>query len=46
MKLDFQNSRRNILWNACPESELNISDESDGIIELNKKYKSQIGKLF
>ena len=29
----------------CSESELNISDESDGIIELKNRDKD-IGKLF
>ena len=28
----------------CSESELNLSDESDGIIELNAKEK-EIGKI-
>ena len=29
----------------CSESELNLSDESDGIIELSKsKYEKNIGK--
>jgi len=30
----------------CSESELNLSDESKGIIELNKKYKSKVGKNY
>ena len=30
----------------CSESELNLSDESDGIIELSTKYKKNIGKSF
>ena len=30
----------------CSESELNLSDESDGIVELSKKYKKNIGKSF
>ena len=30
----------------CSESELNLSDESDGIIELSKKYQKNIGKSF
>jgi len=30
----------------CSESELNLSDESDGIIELSNKYKKNIGKSY
>ena len=31
----------------CSESELNLSDESDGIIELSKsKYEKKIGKSY
>ena len=30
----------------CSESELNLSNESDGIIGLDKKYNSTIGKSF
>ncbi len=30
----------------CSESELNLSNESEGIIELSKKYKSKIGKSY
>ena len=30
----------------CSESELNISDESAGIIELNQNYKKKIGKSY
>lgn len=30
----------------CSESELNLSDESDGIIELNLNYSAKIGKNF
>ena len=30
----------------CSESELNLSDESDGIIELSKKYKKSWKKFF
>ena len=30
----------------CSESELNLSDESDGIIELSKGYKKNIGKSY
>ncbi len=30
----------------CSESELNLSDESDGIIELPKEYKKKIGKSY
>ena len=30
----------------CSESELNLSDESDGIIELSSKYKKNIGKSY
>ena len=30
----------------CSESELNLSDESDGITELSKKYEKSIGKSY
>ena len=30
----------------CSESELNLSDESDGIIKLSSKYKKIIGKSY
>ena len=30
----------------CSESELNLSDESDGITELPKKYEKKIGKSY
>jgi len=30
----------------CSEFELNLSDESDGIIELSKKYKKNIGNSY
>ena len=30
----------------CSESELNLSDESDGIIELSNKFEKSIGKNF
>ena len=30
----------------CSESELNLSDESDGITELSSKYEKSIGKSF
>tara|TARA_B100000579_G_scaffold371135_1_gene333557 strand:- start:2062 stop:4467 length:2406 start_codon:yes stop_codon:yes gene_type:complete len=30
----------------CSEAELNLSNDSDGIIELSKKYKKRIGKSF
>ncbi len=30
----------------CSESELNLSDESDGITELSNKYKNNIGKSY
>ncbi len=30
----------------CSESELNLSNESEGIIELNQNYKSKIGKSY
>ncbi len=30
----------------CSESELNLSNESEGIIELNQKYNKKIGKSF
>ena len=30
----------------CSESELNLSNESDGIIELSDKYKKSIGKSY
>ena len=47
MKLEISKIRGETSYGMlCSESELNISDESDGIIELNKKYKSQIGKSY
>ena len=30
----------------CSESELNLSEESDGIIELPRKYEKKVGKSF
>ena len=30
----------------CSESELNLSDESDGIIELSSGYKKIVGKSY
>ncbi len=30
----------------CSESELNLSSESEGIIELNQNYKTKIGKCY
>ena len=30
----------------CSESELNLSNESEGIIELNQNYKTKIGKKY
>ena len=30
----------------CSESELNLSDESDGITELSKKYNKRVGKSY
>merc|ERR1711965_302756 len=30
----------------CSESELNLSDESDGITELSAKYEKNIGKSY
>ena len=49
MKLEIsKNKRHNFLWNACVQgSELNLSDESDGIVELsNTKYEKKIGKNY
>ncbi len=30
----------------CSESELNLSNESDGIVELNQNYRTKIGKSY
>ena len=47
MKLEISKIRGETSYGMlCSESELNISNESEGIIELNKKYKSEIGKSY
>ncbi len=45
MKLEVSKIRGETSYGMlCSESELNLSDESEGIIELNQKYKTKIGK--
>ena len=47
MKLEVSKIRGETSYGMlCSESELNISNESDGIIELNQKYKSKLGKSY
>ncbi len=47
MKLEVSKIRGETSYGMlCSESELNISNESEGIIELNQKYKSKIGKNY
>ena len=44
MKLEVSKIRGETSYGMlCSESELNLSNESDGIIELNEKYKKKIG---
>ena len=45
MKLEISKIRGETSYGMlCSESELNLSSESEGIIELNQKYKSKIKK--
>ena len=45
MKLEVSKIRGETSYGMlCSESELNLSDESQGIIELNQNYKTKIGK--
>ena len=47
MKLEVSKIRGETSYGMlCSESELNLSSESEGIIELNQKYKSKIGKSY
>jgi len=47
MKLEISKIRGETSYGMlCSESELNLSNESEGIIELNQKYKSKIGKSY
>ena len=47
MKLEVSKIRGETSYGMlCSESELNLSNESEGIIELNQKYKSKIGKSY
>ena len=47
MKLEVSKIRGETSYGMlCSESELNLSNESDGIIELNQKYKFKLGKSY
>jgi len=47
MKLEVTKIRGETSYGMlCSELELNISNESEGIIELNEKYKTKIGKRY
>ena len=47
MKLEVSKIRGETSYGMlCSESELNLSNESQGIIELNQKYKKKIGKSY
>jgi len=47
MKLEVSKIRGETSFGMlCSESELNLSNESEGIIELNQKYKKKIGKSY
>ena len=47
MKLEVSKIRGETSYGMlCSESELNLSNESEGIIELNQKYKSKIGRSY
>ena len=47
MKLEISKIRGETSFGMlCSESELNLSNESEGIIELNQKYKSKLGKSY
>ena len=45
MKLEVSKIRGELLMECCVQSlNLNLSNESDGIIELSQKYNKHIGK--
>ena len=47
MKLEVSKIRGETSYGMlCSESELSLSNESEGIIELNQKYKSKLGKSY
>ncbi len=47
MKLEISKIRGETSYGMlCSESELNLSNESDGIIELGQKFKTKIGKSY
>ncbi len=47
MKLEVSKIRGETSYGMlCSESELNLSDESKGIVELNQSYKSKVGKSY
>ena len=47
MKLEVSKIRGETSYGMlCSESELNLSNESEGIIELNQNYKKKIGKKY
>ena len=47
MKLEVSKIRGETSYGMlCSESELNLSSESEGIIELNQNYKTKIGKKY
>ncbi len=47
MKLEVSKIRGETSYGMlCSESELNLSDESEGIVELNQNYKTKIGKSY
>ena len=47
MKLEVSKIRGETSYGMlCSESELNLSNESDGIIELNQNYKKKIGRSY
>jgi len=47
MKLEVSKIRGETSYGMlCSESELNLSNESEGIIELNKNYEKKIGKSY
>ena len=47
MKLEVSKIRGETSYGMlCSESELNLSNESEGIIELNQNYKTKIGKSY
>ena len=47
MKLEVSKIRGETSYGMlCSESELNISNESEGIVELHQNYKSKIGKSY